>query len=60
MKRDQYWSKPKKAIGFHQNEAWWYADKGSISIHIFITGGGVVCAKINRKQLTEYVKRSAK
>ena len=60
MKRDQYWSRPKNATKAVGCEAWWYADKGSISIHISITGGGVVCAKINRRQLAEYIKRSAK
>ena len=39
--------------------AWWYDEKGAISIHIFAFGTTLVCS-IKRSELLKYLHRSKK
>lgn len=55
MKRDQYWSKPKK-VKSNGPEAWFYVSKGRIEIHI--DSSPHVTLHIPRAQLVKYVEKS--
>jgi hypothetical protein len=57
MKRDDYWRAPKKAKAIAGKDAWWYADKGSISVCVAIPGTVLTCS-ITRRDLEAYLKRS--
>ena len=54
MKRDRYWSMPKNVKG-----GWWYANTGSIEIHVAATSAIVhTTIRIKRKALLEYIRRT--
>lgn len=56
MKRNSYWRDPKQA-----GVGWWYANKGSIEVHCDAEHNKLhTTVKIRRKDLVEYLRRSAK
>lgn len=54
--------KPKRAIPYTKatKDAWWYDDKGCITIHVQSLTGEVVSCKIRRSALLGYIARSEK
>ena len=61
MKRDQYWSKPKKASVLRgMAEAWWYADRGSIQLHVQpINSQDHIEIRLPRAVVAKYLARSS-
>ena len=51
--------KPKQAIPMSADtQAWWYEERGAISIYMQQKNGNIISARIRKSALVKFIKRS--